>query len=169
MPNLGSVETERSYHHRHISAPTLFSTQRAHRTSSDRFSVYLRTAAPPSAASAAPDARARRCNIRQTAPPNAAVDLARQNRLGVAHVDDLVEPPSEHVALAFIQWLTRLDYTLQITVWTSESQENRHGKMREKRGSRVDFMQTENREFARKLLLIRCFRDVHGRPTNLGV
>jgi hypothetical protein len=91
------------------------------------------------------------------------VNLPRQNRLRVAHVDDLVEPRTEHVVLTGVQDFTRLHGTLQISVWRSESQEIRHGNLQEKRGQNGKFLKMENREFAEKRRLIRYLADVHGR------
>jgi hypothetical protein len=40
----------------------------------------------------------------------------------VAHMDDLIEPRAEHIALAILDRFLWLHGTLQITIWSSESQ-----------------------------------------------
>ena len=52
------------------------------------------------------------------------VDPIRQNHLLVAHMDDLIEPRAEHIALASLDRFLWLHGTLQITAWSRESQMN---------------------------------------------
>ena len=50
------------------------------------------------------------------------INAVRQNRLLVAQIDDLIEPGAEHIALAGLDHFAWLHGTLQITVWSSDSQ-----------------------------------------------
>ena len=77
-----------------------FSTQRAHRSSSDRSCMCLRIESPAISALAAADGRPCRNRPRRTAPRGSASWIARPSfRQRVVQVDDLVEPRLEEIIL----------------------------------------------------------------------